>query len=221
MCAVVSTCFIKARHSSKKIYFYDTFYNQDELLYDFSLNVGDTLKNVATYVTSGGPIKWSYILTNKDSVMLLDGKYYRRHIFTDISTSIGTYTVIESIGSNVGLLSPYFMNANGIDYMICYNKLFPYSTIFSKYGSTYCGPTAINENEQQRIAIYPNPANNKIAIVGAAEVKHIQVFDCVGRILMEVENNNEIEIAQLSPGIYYIKARLAGNELISHTVIKE
>ncbi len=61
-------------------------------------------------------------------------------------------------------------------------------------------------NQQQTISIYPNPAKNYINVVGK-NLKKIQLLDCFGRVVLQVDHPTErqiIDTRQLSKGMYFI-----------------
>lgn len=95
----------------------------------------------------------------------------------------------------------------------CYGNLM-YSSTGKKYGlSVRClrdTPAQINEiNDQGGIKIYPNPATNKIYVNSTEKQdKKMQVFNTIGKCVLQTELNNtvnEIDISSLTKGIYILK----------------
>ncbi|MDX2191645.1 MAG: hypothetical protein SFY32_17465 [Bacteroidota bacterium] len=79
------------------------------LLYDFKLNVGDTLPHTYIYRYNHG---MSNTLPNQLTVsgidsLLIDGKYHKRYTFINVN-SISGY-IMEGIGNGAGLLQPLEM----------------------------------------------------------------------------------------------------------------
>ncbi len=61
--------------------------------------------------------------------------------------------------------------------------------------------------EEQKLKIYPNPADDLIIIEGTAVIERIDLFDAKGRMIVGVEKHSEnttIDVSNLSEGIYYI-----------------
>ena len=61
------------------------------------------------------------------------------------------------------------------------------------------------EVQDVRLLVYPNPVNDKLTILNNYE--HLFIYDCMGRKIMNLQNpqnNNSIDISDLSTGIYYL-----------------
>jgi hypothetical protein len=66
--------------------------------------------------------------------------------------------------------------------------------------------TAINEKEKQ-LYIYPNVVTNGSVTFFNDEVQSYKIMDINGRIIIEENNfSNSIEIDNLNPGLYFVKA---------------
>lgn len=66
--------------------------------------------------------------------------------------------------------------------------------------------TAINEKEKQ-LYIYPNFVSNGSVVYFNDEVQSYKIMDINGRIIIEENNfSNSIEIDNLNPGLYFVKA---------------
>lgn len=67
-----------------------------------------------------------------------------------------------------------------------------------------------NIESHQKIAIYPNPANNSISIGGVKHVESISISDITGRVIKTLSSANgsvkEINVSDLPNGTYLIKA---------------
>ena len=79
----------------------------------------------------------------------------------------------------------------------------------------------MTNSENNKLQIYPNPAKNIINIKYNSEIEKISIFDYLGKeILTQIQNNNEINVENLSKGIYTIEIQLE-NEKVSKKFIKE
>lgn len=72
-------------------------------------------------------------------------------------------------------------------------------------------PTALSEinfnSEINKIEVYPNPAVNNLKFKSNIEIKNIELFDLKGQLLNKINfDNNSINIANLSTGVYLLKA---------------
>ncbi|MAN04819.1 MAG: hypothetical protein CMI36_14385 [Owenweeksia sp.] len=65
----------------------------------------------------------------------------------------------------------------------------------------------LNEPVTTSLAVYPNPANDKLFINGPANLSHVKIFNLSGQLLMQTEDlQNGISVANLQKGIYILKA---------------
>lgn len=72
------------------------------------------------------------------------------------------------------------------------------------------------------VTVYPNPCADMLH-VGLPEGMHsdrITIMDLTGKLLMYSENNNSLDISQLSPGIYLVGIEADGQHII-RKIIKE
>ncbi len=83
-----------------------------------------------------------------------------------------------------------------------YNPLFPYGYGLPENG--LLSNTILNSG----ITIYPNPAKDKISIIGIQSNNlQIAIYNSTGETVMlkQIKNNNEVDVSSLSKGIYMIK----------------
>lgn len=136
---------------AKKVFFFPKNASQEYLLYDFGMQVGDTIKGYMN-LTDGyaGP----YVVSGFDSI-LIGSEYHRTVVIS------GVY-FIEGVGSYFGLIeSPRYFEAGSN--LLCFslngNNLL---------GSTYdCNLdlTSTPENKPTpKISIFPNPASSDFTI---------------------------------------------------------
>ena len=79
----------------------------------------------------------------------------------------------------------------------------------------------VTNSENNELQIYPNPAKNIIHIKNNSEIEKITIFDYLGKeILIKTQNNNEINVENLSKGIYLIEIH-SENEKVYKKFIKE
>ena len=71
---------------------------------------------------------------------------------------------------------------------------------------------------QSEILLYPNPTSNLLKIRSTTSISKVQIYDLNGRIVKEVKSENtinEIDISQLSSGIYIVRLANQNNSMIS------
>lgn len=86
----------------------------------------------------------------------------------------------------------------------------------------YQGLASVKENNIEGLNIYPNPATNIVNVTSAnpfAE-KHVQLFDMVGKKVIDVKTTSTINIESLNKGIYVIKINEEGKTATRKLVVK-
>jgi hypothetical protein len=175
-----------------------TFYeNEDTLLFDFTLDVNDTVYSAYTFLM-GDPI----IVIAIDSI-LVDGDYKRR---LQINAQGAEY-IIEGIGATSGLFENMFF-FEWYSQLVCYAK-----NGVSVWGETTeeCDLAVyINENQGNAdpISVFPNPAKGftMLSIPPGLENITFKLIDLVGRIVyqgsFESSSINKIQLNSYHSGIY-------------------
>ena len=91
-------------------------------------------------------------------------------------------------------------------------------------------PTAIPENKETTIAVYPNPAstfvNIKLAYSSVTQhsSKNLILYNLLGKVISQTElANNKItlDISHLTGGVYYVKAIVDGQSVTKKLIIQK
>jgi len=181
-------------------------YDEELLLYDFSVEVGDTLFG-EDYAFDD---HIEMVVNHIDS-SLINGSY-RKHISFDVLTGTNWSSEwIEGIGATP-LLD--YIGGEGW-YSKCLNCLFENGTLVY-YNSSYetCCPGEItgisNANSlNNQITLFPNPAHDILNIeFSETESSSIKIFDVSANLIYQEElppGKSSINISQLAAGIYIAK----------------
>jgi hypothetical protein len=188
----------------KKIFFIPPDSSSEHLLYDFTMQVGDTIKG---YLES---YSWSAdTVISIDSILV--GSTYHKRWFIDYGYNI---YIIEGVGSTYGLLesSPGGM-VDFPDYSItCFKQngqsLYPDTT-------TNCQLiTSINSIDpiSNQVNVFPNPAIDNLTIE-IPQKSTIELLDIQGQTILQQtlqQGKTDIDISGLAKGIYIL--RLCSND---------
>lgn len=207
-------------------------YGGDEkLLYDFSMNIGDTIN--------------AFIFNEGFSEMTLDS------ITNNLPSPDSNYITI-----NIQIENPkIFHFSNGIKWIEGIGALTrpigsPYSMVghhqlmcqFDSIGNwnfhinytqddSFCqrpGVSLSEYNKDYNISIYPNPIEDYLHInfeINNNENLRIELFDCVGNRLMVDETNSsqqhEVDIQKLNTGFYFLQFYSEGKLIGTEKLIKQ
>lgn len=194
----------------KQVYFIERGSSQECLLYDFSLQVGDTLFSNC--------VNWGVtnIVSSIDSVLV--GNSFRKRI----NFSSTNYSIIEGIGSTAGLIEPMFPF-----------EYFGNLSCFSHGGQTIFPDTNISCDintkvfeivDKSKLLVYPNPFNTKTTFIASNDLDNSElvIFDSFGKIVRRsfiLNNVMVIDRVGLSNGIYFFKLISKQGKSITGTMV--
>ncbi len=199
--------------ANKKVYYYDATLNQECLLYDFSVNVGDSIQEWGSNCSGLG---YYYHILSIDSVLV--GIQYHKRFNIDGGFNADT-SIIEGIGSLTGLLGPYFFFEN-FNQLHCFQELNQTMFVNPNCFCT-CSIVGVDElkNHDLRIEVYPNPFNSVSKLIANFSFKNasIQLYNIFGKLVKEFNNIYGIEFTltgdKLNEGVYFLKV-IQDNEKI-------
>lgn len=251
-----STYYCGLREESKRIYVKfdhldnDLLFDLDEqLLYDFNLNVGDSIKyNFGGFIYKyNGQICFSHVSDTFyrkviliDTVSLFNGSQ-RRHYVLEKTDGFQCFNEewIEGIGSCVwnGLFNPFVVdlptNGDGwspicfkVDDEVVYLDNPDCGKCFCK---EYTGVIDVDSKFHSELP-YPNPANNILVFkfppysTNKQNENTIKIRDINGRLLQEIHANSdlyEVNISDFPNGVYIFETINNGRLTQTGTFIKD
>ncbi len=209
-CSNATYLFPFREDSSKKVYFlYDT---TEVLIYDFSINIGDTI--FYNYLIQGALTPYEHF-KRLDSIASVEINAQIRNIYY-LSGGLTGNTWIEGIGAidGEGLFAPVsgICLCGELLNLACVKQndsvLWVNNPICSR---CFCNLyVSMSDNEiNNKINIYPNPANDKLNI-DIEEKAFIEIINVQGQILETkslVNKTNVLDISKLSSGIYTLRIK--------------
>lgn len=206
---------------SGRVYFYDTFHNTFQLLFDINTNVGGHFSTKGEYNDS--------IVSVVDSVstIIINGHSLRKlsiHI-SHAPPSLIVYggKIIENIG-NIAYMF-HWENFTCNEFLAgplgCYSDtvlgFYDWGTIAN------CTTSSIVEPAFPSFSIYPNPNNGKFTITVDSGNCNISVYDICGKLIQITsyygkQQNISIDLTDKSKGIYFVKLQ-TDHELITKKII--
>lgn len=199
------------RAENRKVFYRDTL-NQLATLYDFSLNVGDSV----LFDLYGLYPEWLQVI-HVDSVQI-NGDYYKRLKFDEPSISAFDRLDeewIEGIGSKHGPLLPAFpvkFSEEMPDSMLLTCTYSENQQIWQhpSYQSCYVNiALGVDQLKFFDFNVFPNPFVDKIHIENTGlQPYKLTVLNSLGQTIRQTEVNSEstvIDVANLKVGIYFLK----------------
>ncbi len=190
--------------------------NEETLLYDFNLMVGDSF-----LIDNGGGWTCSIPVIEVDSVTLNNGERRKRIIFSyqafgDMEDEV--YWV-EGIGSQFGLLyhtDAYCQNPDFGQWLRCYFE--DGQRQFGQVPDGECFYEFITNTDdldtQTSFSIYPNPASEQLTItLPGSQRRNWELLNYHGQRIRQGEVNNtgdQISVVALPSGIYFLKIKGLG-----------
>ncbi len=184
----------------------------EALLYDFSLQVGDSIdiKNpISPFPESPGYFSIDSIV----NVQLVDGLIYRQFYLSPNASSASTEMPIwiEGIGSLSLINAPGGTpDVNGSGKVSCHFNLG--SIIYSELDSLgACIPNyvaSVPKINSSNIQVYPTLCHDYLSITSAIKVDQISIYNINGSLVYQNNSKtmdlHQIDIQQLSQGMYFV-----------------
>lgn len=189
--------------------------NVDSMIGGASMwNISDIINDATGVITLGGNL-YNADTLNFDALFINNGEVRAMNWFNtdDVSGNAPGYFIVQDSTANIGTMSGSF------DFC----DLTPTATVapFVDFNSgtadaniTWCIMVSQDEPVAESFSIYPNPANNVIAITSLTGSNWLAtVFDYSGRELFSATLNssrNEMDVSSLTAGIYFMRVASEG-----------
>ena len=225
--------FVNDKANQRKYSFYDGFYlmysdsfrvyylhnGSFRLLYDFSLEKGDTFYSYQTYDWDTNKSIRKYIIDSVNTIQISGKKLKRQYLHNiDLDPDLHEYyryifrdgEIIERIGFNGFMFGTNYawQEDDFGPYLKCYhdNDIF-----YKEYSEANCdGLYGINEAiESEVLKLYPNPVNDELFLnYTGTKPYNIEIINSFGIKMMEQNNlssaSNSFNVKSLQPGIYLL-----------------
>ena len=121
----------------------------------------------------------------------------------DPGNGMGIYATLTDCQANCGIVTPTW-NCNTT--LGCIDPADGSGLYASLAGcQANCNLTSVQNTKVDNLKLFPNPVNNILNISTEKEIKKIEIYDGLGRIILSKESpSNTINVEQLEGGIYSI-----------------
>lgn len=204
------------RDETGKVYFIPKDSINEFILYDFTVESGDTLNDIYIEDFYGNQAGlYDFVLGNNDVDSVLINGTYRKQI----RFSGGEW--IEGIGNTQGLfLEP---SSNVSDYIVDLHCMSQLDTIL--YPSFALGSCNLNvglkKEKYSKVLFYPNPSSDYIKIKTSQTYGNVpvQIFSFDGKLvyqgIVKTPNSDKINVEKLKTGLYLIVIHATGQTFSS------
>lgn len=208
---------------AKKVYYIHPLYQNDTLLYDFNLNIGDTVpETIQNWM-------FPYLSVKEIDTVIINNKTRRRFAYWEGPDPLGfTFYVYEGIGADCGLLEN-FANIENNFYLKCfhYNDTLEYlnpqdtTCILSTDTclQTYINPPVNIDNHFFKVYC----TSNQIVVYHNFEMKDIslRIFDARSILIYQSKVHSEIhniDKNHFKNGLYFFTLQTANRILSTQKV---
>ncbi|MEY4903624.1 MAG: hypothetical protein RLZZ292_1439 [Bacteroidota bacterium] len=178
--------------------FYAVFGNQtqEQLLYDFDLNVGDIVYFNSPYQVVDSITTFKFGNETRKKFHLSGQKYMARYSY-----------LLEGIGSEVGI-SPDYNLFEGGKSLICYRQN---NNLYETWANSCDLLSDEMPSAETHFKCYPNPANDVLHLdfdKNTSSFFVIQLYNSLGQLVLSKSSNsmeNSLDISMLPQGMYVVK----------------
>ena len=212
--------YLAIREDNKKVYVNSG--NGEKLMFDFTAAVGDTLPYHNFY-------NWpdtQLVVTSIDSVQI-GATFHKRYNADRISNFGGSISIIEGIGTDLGLIGYLYT-----PYCYCSYTFHCFSDGNTSYvPNAPCAyiwpqgtPTNVDDvKEKTDIFVFPNPFQDKLTIETTQSVS-IFLYNLTGQLVLKqnLRNTSTIQTSHLPSGIYLLKLTGSSSNIVeTRKLVKE
>jgi hypothetical protein len=215
-----TTIYIRQDTSLKKVWMYEAATNSDTILFDFNLQIGDTLDATKEFWAGYSHLADFWIVTSIDSI-LINGQYRKRFNYTPSFDSTCTSSMIEGIGSNHGLM---YAPSNCFEYGATLHKFFQDNQL--QYGDSSpvwfaCHDFTLNISEPTNnffANIFPNPfdLNARLQMNGTFQNAELKIYNSLGQQIRQqsiINKSTLINRDNLNNGIYFFQVTTSNGQM--------
>lgn len=208
-------CFMR-EDSDKKIWLRRFNEDLDYLMYDFTIESGDSILV--------GYFETVYIYVDSINTITINQEERKKYWFSCKARPYYHETWIEGIGSDKGICwSGSAAIIGGWFRLLCMSENQEIIYTNPNYESCYI-ITEINDNDKPVIQIYPNPVKDKLIIenIKNIEIESISLINLNGQIVKQFNSlGTQLDISDISSGLFFLKITYKNGELIEKIMIEK
>jgi hypothetical protein len=201
--------------SAKRVWLRWPMNANEELLYDFSLSIGDSL--ILRNDTS------IYYSVDSISIVNINGDTRNKYWISQDDLS-WQESWIEGIGSSKGITKSGMAKAvGGWSWLLCMSDTGQLVFINPNYNTCYLNSTAIKESNKLLFQIFPNPTKDKIVIENKENItiKSISILNVTGQIIKHFDHREtHLDISNISSGVVFLRISTNKGDVIKKILVE-
>lgn len=204
------------------IYFRTITNPQEFLVYDISLEVGESIILNARWCDGvAGDVATVVSVTETEGLREV---VFDRQIGNDLICE--TLTFIEGVGPSASLIFPIFRNAiaeNGVAQSLCHAS--HEAVIYYPAGTDtdLCGAGITSTDipaQADAIKVFPNPVSTQLQVSGLPAGSTIVVYNGYGQVIPSVFTGQHFDSSKWPAGLYVLEIELPSGERVVRKVVK-
>lgn len=205
-----------------EIYFRTITNPQEFLVYDISLEVGESIILNARWCDGvAGDVATVVSVTETEGLREV---VFDRQIGNDLICE--TLTFIEGVGPSASLIFPIFRNAiaeNGVAQSLCHAS--HEAVIYYPAGTDtdLCGAGITSTDipaQADAIKVFPNPVSTQLQVSGLPAGSTIVVYNGYGQVIPSVFTGQHFDSSKWPAGLYVLEIELPSGERVVRKVVK-
>ena len=191
--------------------------NSDTLLYDFNLQVGDTMPESYLNDLNFGQVK----IIDSIRYRLISDRWRRVFYYNGICNGANDVQfLIEGIGKTDGAfkaIEPCFL---GAEYTVLGCHSINSTRVFPDSGSICKLVTGIEkQNKEKNLLVFPNPTNGQIFLTLSSDIESLKLYDITGRLILEKGGHEKQLMLPEDKGMYLLHIQLNnGNSILKKLI---
>ena len=146
-------------------------------------------------------------------------------LYASASGGSGTYTYQWSPADNLDdptAASPMFTATEAGDFTYTVTVTSGSETATASVNFTVTDNSGVDENDMNKVVVYPNPASSILNIGGLNDFANLEVkvVNLQGQVVMSADNSLEINVSDVAAGVYFIKINCDGQQYLQKIVIE-
>ncbi len=207
-------CFMR-EDTDKRIWYRRESDNEEMLMYDFSVETGDSV-----FVGLYEPV---YLYVDSISEIIVNQTDRKKYWLSCKTMPEYSEAWIEGIGSSKGICWSGSVNiVGGWFWFLCMSENGELIYRNPNYETCYL-MTGISETNKPVIQIYPNPMKNNFRVenISNIEIESISLININGQITKQFDSKKtQFDISKISSGLYFLKISYKNGELIEKVIIE-